>query len=181
MSEWLILIFVLYILYSIMKKSNTTTEKSASKSKVEEPVTMATETKVKNPVSPPKESKKVAAPKAAPKATVIESGKLAPAAVKKATVTKSSTTLKTPAKPKVEAAPKAAKVTSEAPMSERVGLTAGSIWHYLSEKGATSVTELVKEIQEEEKIIQRSIGWLAQEDKITLDTINQVETIALKG
>lgn len=168
-----------------MKKSNTTTEKSAPKSKVEEPVNMVTETKAKKPVStpkPPKEPKKVAEPKAAPKATVIESEKLAPAAaVKKATVTKSSATPKTPAKPKVEAAPKAAKITSEAPMPERVGLTAGSIWHYLSENGATSVTKIVKEIQEEEKIIQRSIGWLAQEDKITLDTVNQVETIALKG
>jgi hypothetical protein len=40
---------------------------------------------------------------------------------------------------------------------------------------------LVRELPEEEKIIQRSIGWLAQEGKITLDTVDRVETIALKG
>lgn len=70
--------------------------------------------------------------------------------------------------------------TPEIAMSERVGLTAGSIWHYLTEHGSSSVTKLVRELPEEEKIIQRSIGWLAQEGKITLDTIDRVESIALK-
>ena len=38
MSEWLILIFVLYIIYLIMKKPKTTTEKSVPKAKAEQPV-----------------------------------------------------------------------------------------------------------------------------------------------
>ena len=42
------------------------------------------------------------------------------------------------------------------------------------------VAKLVKELTEEEKIIQRSIGWLAQEGKITLDVVDRVETLALK-
>jgi hypothetical protein len=50
----------------------------------------------------------------------------------------------------------------------------------LSENGGTSVAQLVKELAEEEKIIQRSIGWLAQEDKITIESADRVETIALK-
>ena len=69
----------------------------------------------------------------------------------------------------------------EIAMPERVGLTAGKIWHYLAENDATPVAKLVRELPEEEKIIQRSIGWLAQEGKITLDTVDRVETIALKG
>ena len=69
----------------------------------------------------------------------------------------------------------------EIAMPERVGLTAGNIWYYLNENGASSVAKLVRELPEEEKIIQRSIGWLAQEGKITLDTVDRVETIALKG
>jgi hypothetical protein len=69
----------------------------------------------------------------------------------------------------------------EIAMPERVGLTAGNISHYLAENGATPVAKLVRELPEEEKIIQRSIGWLAQEGKITLDTVDRVETIALKG
>ena len=77
-------------------------------------------------------------------------------------------------------APKPVAATPEMTMPERVGLTAGSIWHYLAENGATSVAKLVRELPEEEKIIQRSIGWLAQEGKVTLDTVDRVETLALK-
>ncbi len=140
MSEWLILIFVLYIIYLIMKKSNTTTEKPAPKAKVEQPTAkVATKPTAKKP-----------SPEPTPKKTQ--------------TVTAS--------KP-VAAAP-------EMPMAERVGLTAGSIWHYLAENGATSVAKVVRELTEEEKIIQRSIGWLDQEGKITLNIVDRVETLALK-
>jgi hypothetical protein len=86
---------------------------------------------------------------------------------------------KIPKKTKVVAL-KPVTATPEMTISERVGMTAGSIWHYLTENGATPVAKLLRELTEEEKIIQRSIGWLAQEDKITLDVIGRVEIIALK-
>ena len=66
-------------------------------------------------------------------------------------------------------------------LTESVGMAAGSIWNYLNEKGPTAVVKLVKELPEDNKTLQRSIGWLAQEDKITLETKDRVETIALKG
>jgi hypothetical protein len=140
MSEWFILIFVLYIVYLIMKKPKTTTEKPVSKVEAEQPVaTKAT-----------KETPKKSSPDQPP--------------LKKAQAV----------------APKPVAATPEMTMSERVGLTAGSIWHYLAENGATPVAKLVKELTDEEKIIQRSIGWLTQEGKITLDAVDRVETIALK-
>jgi len=77
-------------------------------------------------------------------------------------------------------APKPVAATPEITTLERIGLTAGSIWHYLAENGATPVAKLVRELTEEEKTIHRSIGWLAQEGKITLNAVAQVETIALK-
>ena len=95
----------------------------------------------------------------------------------------------TPKKPSPEKkAPKKAQAVSTKPVAaktevtiaERMGLTAGSIWHYLSENGASSVAKLVKELSEEEKIIQRAIGWLDQEGKITIETDNRTETISLK-
>mgnify|MGYP003855568243 CR=1 FL=1 len=102
------------------------------------------------------------------------------AAVAKAAAPKPVPAKKAPAKGKAvtpkAVAPKASSLT----MTERVGLTSGSIWHYLTESGATSVSVLVKALTEEEKIIQRSIGWLAQEGKITLETVGRTETIALK-
>jgi hypothetical protein len=86
---------------------------------------------------------------------------------------------KAPKKAQVVAS-KPVVATPEITIPEQVGLAAGSIWHYLAENGATSVAKLVKELSEEEKIIQRSIGWLAQEGKITLDVVNRAETLALK-
>lgn len=85
------------------------------------------------------------------------------------------------AKKTQSATPKPVPALTEIAMPERAGLTAGSIWQFLSENGATPVAKLVRELPEEEKIIQRSIGWLAQEGKITLDTVDRVETIALKA
>lgn len=83
--------------------------------------------------------------------------------------------------PVVESGAKAAPVVVS--MHERIGLTAGVIWHHLAENGATPVAKLVYVLPEEEAIIQRSIGWLAQEDKITLSARggDEVETIVLKG
>jgi len=140
MSEWLILIFVLYIIHLTMKKPKTTTEKPVPKAKAEQPM-----------------------------ATVVT----------KATPKKPSPDQKNPKKAQA-VAPKPVAATPEMAMPERVGLAAGSIWQYLSENGATSVAKLVRELTEEEKIIQRSIGWLAQEGKINIDAVDRVETLALK-
>ena len=140
MSEWLILISVLYIIYLIMKKSKTTTEKPVPQAKAAQPTT-------------------IVATKATPK--------------------KPSPDQKPPKKAQA-VTPNPVAATPEMAMPERVGLTAGNIWHYLAENGATPVAKLLRELPEEEKIIQRSIGWLAQEDKITLDTIDRVETLTLK-
>jgi predicted DNA-binding transcriptional regulator AlpA len=110
-------------------------------------------------------------------------------AASEAKATKASPTPKTPSKPKAitaktskkaeVVAPNPVAETAEISPFERVGLTAGSIWHYLSENGASPVAKLVKALPEEEKIIQRSIGWLAQEGKIVFDTIDRTETIGL--
>jgi hypothetical protein len=108
-----------------------------------------------------------------PKASVVAN--TAKAAQKKASP-KPKAAKKMPA---VESEPSVASL--EIAMHERVGLTAGSIWHYLAEQGATSVAKLVNALPEDEAIIQRGIGWLAQEDKITLSIVDQVETIALNG
>ena len=141
MSEGLILIFVLYIIYLIMKKPKTTTEKPTPKAKADQPITPVTV---------------------------------------KATSKKPSPDQK-PTKNTKAVANKPAAAAPEIGMPERVGLTAGNIWQYLAENGTTPVAKLIQELPEEEKIIQRSIGWLAQEGKITLDTVDRVETVALKA
>jgi len=172
MSEWLILIIVLYLIYFIMKKSKTITEKPVpkTKAKVEQPIA-AVETKAT--------SKKPSPDQKAAKKTQVVTPQLVAAGETKEAPKKPSPDQK-PVKKAQAVAPKPVAVIPEIPMPERIGLTAGSIWHYLAENGATPVAKLVKELTEEEKIIQRSIGWLAQEGKITLDVVDRIETLALK-
>ena len=174
MLEWSILIFLLFIVYIIMKKFNTTTEKTKSKTEK----TVAPEA-VKE--TPKKTSSTLPTPK---KAQNVEESKATieqPATPKTSKVTPKKTR-STRASTRKTSTPSLAKAaeTPEISIRERVGLTAGNIWQYLDKNGETSVTRLLKELPEEEKIIQRSIGWLAQEGKITLNTVNRVETIVLK-
>lgn len=65
-------------------------------------------------------------------------------------------------------------------LPETVGMAAGTIWDYLDKNGPTTVAKLLRELTEDEKTIQRSIGWLAQENKIMIKTIDRAETISLK-
>jgi outer membrane biosynthesis protein TonB len=158
MFDWLILSFILFIIYIIMKKPKSTTEKPA-------------------PVAKPEETPVVtAAPKAKAKAEKPV------ATVETESTPKKASPAKAPAKKaKAETAkPVVVEVAPEISVADRIGLTAGSIWNYVSENGATPVSKLVRELSEEEKIIQRSIGWLAQEGKITLEIVDRAETVALK-
>jgi len=181
MSEWFILIFALTIIYLNMKKPKIPTEKPASKAKTEQPVVaVATEAKTKKASPTQKDPKQLQALTPKP-VTVPNAETEQPVAV---TVTEEKLQKPSPApkSPKKSQAvvTKPAEMTSEIMLPERIGLTAGSIWHYLAEHGATSVAKLVRELPEEEKTIHRSIGWLAQEGKISLNTIDRVETIVLK-
>ena len=170
-----------------MKTPKSTPEKPAPKAKAEQPVAaVATKAPPKNPSPAKKTLKKaeVVAPKpieATPEITIpdVKAEQLIAAVVTKAIPKKPSPAPKTTKKAPV-VAPKPVEAMPEMTMPEQVGLAAGSIWHYLADNGATSVAKLVNELSEEEKIIQRSIGWLAQEGKITLDVVNRVETLALK-
>ena len=162
-----------------MKKPNTPTETPTAKAKTEKPAAVVvTEAKLKK-ASPtqktPKKSRSVA-PKPAPK---TKTEQLVAIVATETMAKKPSPAQKSPNNAKA-VAPKAAPMP-EMTLPERIGLTAGSIWNYLDSNGATPVAKLVRELPEEEKIVQRSIGWLAQEGKITLDTIDRVETIGLTG
>ena len=64
-------------------------------------------------------------------------------------------------------------------MLDIVGNTAGVIWKYLDKNGPISIAKLIKETKIDEKNIQRGIGWLAQENKVSIEIINRAETISL--
>ena len=157
-----------------MKTSKTTPEKPAPKAKAEQPVAaVVTKATPKNPGPAKKTTKKAVFVAPKPVETTpdiampdVKAEQPVAPSITKVTAKKPSPAPKTPKKAPVEAT-KPVMAIPEIAMPEQVGLAAGSIWHYLAENGATSVAKLVNELSEEEKIIQRSIGWLAQEGKIT--------------
>jgi hypothetical protein len=199
MTEALLLFFILTMVYFMTKKPKTIPEKPPStKAKAEQPAApVASKTTAKMTSTAQKTPKKTSdveanakaeqtpTVKATKKLTETPTAATTPTAeteqpkTTKTTAKKSSPAKKAPKKPET-AVPEPVAATSEISASERTGLTAGSIWHYLSENGATSVTKLIKELPEEEKFIQRGIGWLGQEGKITLSIVDRAEMIALK-
>ena len=161
-----------------MKKPTTPIEKPVPSSKTGQPITaVASEAKAKKANPKPPNQPKPVTPKPVPKAKTEQTVAVVS---EKTKAIKQNQSPKSPKIAQVVASNQVSK-TPEIPLPERVGLTAGSIWHYLSENGVSPVSKLVRELPEEEKIIQRSIGWLAQEGKIALDTINKVEIIGLTG
>lgn len=52
---------------------------------------------------------------------------------------------------------------------DQIGDTAGQIWHDISENGPRTLTQLTKDIDAPRDVIMQAIGWLAREDKVTID------------
>jgi len=162
-----------------MKNPKTPAEKPTPKAKTEQAiVAVAPEAKTKKPSSTAKPPKQPQADTQKPVSKAKIEAPIA-AVVAEEIPKKPSSPPKSQSKTKIET-PKAVVSTPDITPSERVGLTAGSIWHYLAEHGASPIAKLISELPEEEKIIQRSISWLAQEGKITLDIIDRVEIVSLK-
>lgn len=65
-------------------------------------------------------------------------------------------------------------------MQRTIGDAAGKIWKYLETNGQTSTTKLAIECELDIKLVQRAIGWLAREDKLTSIQKGRSEFISLK-
>lgn len=61
-----------------------------------------------------------------------------------------------------------------------IGAAAGKIWHYLEKNGASSVTKITTDTGLAKNDVQRAIGWLAKEDKLSIELKGRVETLSLK-
>jgi hypothetical protein len=65
-------------------------------------------------------------------------------------------------------------------MQEEIGLTAGAIWHALDTKGEMTLAALKKEVDGKAPLFDWAIGWLAREDKISLQPEKRSYRIRLK-
>jgi predicted HTH transcriptional regulator len=68
----------------------------------------------------------------------------------------------------------------EKTMPDSIGNTAGKIWEYLDNNGATSVTKITKETEVSKNEAQRAIGWLAKEGKLNFTMEGRTELLSLK-
>lgn len=63
---------------------------------------------------------------------------------------------------------------------EQIGETAGLVWKYLNDNGTSSVSRLVKEVDAPRDMVLQAVGWLAREDKISIDESARGKTVSLR-
>lgn len=61
-----------------------------------------------------------------------------------------------------------------------IGDDAGKIWQYLDKNGSASVTKITNETEISKSDVQRAIGWLLKEDKLSIEAVGRAETLSLK-
>jgi len=64
-------------------------------------------------------------------------------------------------------------------MSESIGKSAGVIWNFLDENGPASANKIGTETGLSKNELQRALGWLACEEKLSFEMNGRTETITL--
>lgn len=64
-------------------------------------------------------------------------------------------------------------------MSETIGQAAGMIWNYLDTNGPSSVTKITTATGLNKNDVQRALGWLAREEKVSFEMSGRTETVSL--
>ena len=65
-------------------------------------------------------------------------------------------------------------------MLNTIGDAAGKIWQYLDQNESASVTKITNETGINKNDVQRAIGWLLKEDKLSIEAVGRTETLSLK-
>lgn len=65
-------------------------------------------------------------------------------------------------------------------MINTISEAAGIVWQYLDKNGPSSVNKVTTESGLSRNDVQRAIGWLSKEDKLTIEMIGRAETLSLK-
>jgi predicted transcriptional regulator len=63
--------------------------------------------------------------------------------------------------------------------NETVGSAAGKVWSFLSENGQASVTKIAEGAALDKNDVQRAIGWLAREGKLSVERKGKNEFFSL--
>ncbi len=61
-----------------------------------------------------------------------------------------------------------------------IGEAAGQVWKALSLKGTLTIAKLVKEVESPRDTVMQALGWLAREDKITIEEDGRSRVVSLR-
>ncbi len=70
--------------------------------------------------------------------------------------------------------------TSPVSPTAQIGETAGVVWRLLAENGPTSLAQLVKAADAPRDMVMQAIGWLAREDKISIEDEGRRRMVCLR-
>jgi len=63
----------------------------------------------------------------------------------------------------------------------QIGASAGQVWNLLETSGPQNITAVVKEIDAPRDQVMQAIGWLAREEKITIEEQARSRVVSLVG
>ena len=55
-------------------------------------------------------------------------------------------------------------------MITEIGIVAGDIWHYLDQHRSCTLSQLVKAIDRDQNVTLMSLGWLAREGHVIMES-----------
>lgn len=62
----------------------------------------------------------------------------------------------------------------------QIGEMAGVVWHVLDEHGPQSLAKLVKYIDAPRDSVMQALGWLAREEKLTIEETSRGKIVSLR-
>jgi len=73
-------------------------------------------------------------------------------------------------------------VATAAPIShvEHVGETAGVVWKILHNDGPLTMAKLVKAVGRPRDVVMQALGWLAREEKISIEEDGRSRIVSLR-
>lgn len=63
--------------------------------------------------------------------------------------------------------------------SAQIGNVAGEVWSVLARDGTLSVSKLVKTVGEPRDLVMQALGWLAREEKISIEEDGRRRVVSL--
>jgi hypothetical protein len=63
---------------------------------------------------------------------------------------------------------------------DQIGETAGMVWRLLDDRGPLSMAKIIKESGAPRDLVLLSLGWLAREDKIAIDSESRGRLVSLR-